>query len=306
METLRPRSCQVPHSASTAAFGPANRDRRSVLRLLFGSAFGCGLAALGAAGGLWTAALARFFASTAAEGGSAWRKIGAAGDFLPGSVTTKYKDALGVWVVHAVYCGRRQIYALRATCTHLGCVVLWDEAAERFRCPCHGSGFDRRGMQLRRPRPAAAGTMRQSARRTTAAWKSPPGRLFAKNLDNGTIRRAMSRPEPCFAPSVCHCLPQAVHEHRLRPHCLRQAVAHCFADAAFAEEKCDPKPMDPPQILKSVFRHPAPVDRRGRVAVVLENFFLHIHPTAVPKHALRLRFTWCMGGSPPSSSSSRR
>ena len=48
--------------------------------------------------------------------------------------------------------------------------------------------------------------------------------------------------------------------------------------------------------MRGVFRHPPPLDRRGRVAVVLGNFFLHIHPTATPKHALRLGFTWCMGG----------
>ncbi len=48
--------------------------------------------------------------------------------------------------------------------------------------------------------------------------------------------------------------------------------------------------------MRGVLRHPPPLDRRGRVAVVLGNFFLHIHPTATPKHALRLGFTWCMGG----------
>ncbi len=101
---------------------------------------------MGTAAGLWTAALARFLAPTAANGASAWRKIGAASDFPPGSVTTKYKDALGVWIVHAEYRGKPQIYALRATCTHLGCVIIWDERAEKFRCPCHGSGFDRRGV----------------------------------------------------------------------------------------------------------------------------------------------------------------
>jgi quinol-cytochrome oxidoreductase complex cytochrome b subunit len=50
------------------------------------------------------------------------------------------------------------------------------------------------------------------------------------------------------------------------------------------------------QLWKSVFRHPAPVDRRNRIAVVLANLILHLHPVAIPKHAVRLRFTWCMGG----------
>jgi len=50
------------------------------------------------------------------------------------------------------------------------------------------------------------------------------------------------------------------------------------------------------QIYKSIFRHPAPVDRRNRVLVMLSNFILHLHPVAVKKHAVRPSFTWCMGG----------
>jgi quinol-cytochrome oxidoreductase complex cytochrome b subunit len=50
------------------------------------------------------------------------------------------------------------------------------------------------------------------------------------------------------------------------------------------------------RVWKSIFRHPAPVDRRNRAAVVLANLVLHLHPVSIPKHALRLQFTWCMGG----------
>jgi len=50
------------------------------------------------------------------------------------------------------------------------------------------------------------------------------------------------------------------------------------------------------QLWKSIFRHPAPKDRPNRVAVMLSNVVLHLHPVAIPKHALRLRYTWCMGG----------
>ena len=50
------------------------------------------------------------------------------------------------------------------------------------------------------------------------------------------------------------------------------------------------------QLWKSTFRHPAPTGRQGRVRVMLGNFVLHLHPTSIKKHALRPRFTWCMGG----------
>src|ERR1051326_7264808 len=50
------------------------------------------------------------------------------------------------------------------------------------------------------------------------------------------------------------------------------------------------------QLWKSVFRHPAPVDRRNRVVVMLTNFFLHLHPVSIKKQGIALSFTWCMGG----------
>jgi quinol-cytochrome oxidoreductase complex cytochrome b subunit len=50
------------------------------------------------------------------------------------------------------------------------------------------------------------------------------------------------------------------------------------------------------QIWKSIFRHPAPTDRQGRVRVMVGNFLLHLHPTSIKQHALRPSFTWCMGG----------
>lgn len=50
------------------------------------------------------------------------------------------------------------------------------------------------------------------------------------------------------------------------------------------------------QLWKSVFRHPPPTDRRNRVLVVLTNLILHLHPVAIRKHALQMRYTWCMGG----------
>jgi len=50
------------------------------------------------------------------------------------------------------------------------------------------------------------------------------------------------------------------------------------------------------QLWKSIFRHPAPTDRRNRILVMLTNLILHLHPVSMPKHAVRLSYTWCMGG----------
>src|SRR5438477_6560528 len=50
------------------------------------------------------------------------------------------------------------------------------------------------------------------------------------------------------------------------------------------------------QVWKSIFRHPAPRDRRNRVVVMLTNVFLHLHPVSVRSSGIELSYTWCMGG----------
>lgn len=44
-------------------------------------------------------------------------------------------------------------FALNAVCTHLGCVVPWVAAENKFKCPCHGSQYDRQGKVIRGPAP---------------------------------------------------------------------------------------------------------------------------------------------------------
>jgi len=44
-------------------------------------------------------------------------------------------------------------FAISAVCTHLGCVVPWVKAANKFCCPCHGSQYDEDGKVVRGPAP---------------------------------------------------------------------------------------------------------------------------------------------------------
>ena len=46
-----------------------------------------------------------------------------------------------------------QFVALSATCTHLGCIIKWEEDKERFFCPCHKGIFDKTGEVLGGPPP---------------------------------------------------------------------------------------------------------------------------------------------------------
>lgn len=43
--------------------------------------------------------------------------------------------------------------AIYHRCTHLGCTVPWDQAAQKFICPCHNSQFDQQGIVENPPAP---------------------------------------------------------------------------------------------------------------------------------------------------------
>jgi len=49
--------------------------------------------------------------------------------------------------------GSLEDYAINAVCTHLGCVVPWNRAANKYMCPCHGSQYDPTGKVVRGPAP---------------------------------------------------------------------------------------------------------------------------------------------------------
>lgn len=50
------------------------------------------------------------------------------------------------------------------------------------------------------------------------------------------------------------------------------------------------------QIWRSIFRHEYDDTPRNRALAIITNVWLHLHPAQVSRHALRIRFTWCMGG----------
>jgi len=46
-----------------------------------------------------------------------------------------------------------RLFVIYARCTHLGCTPEWKEAENKFKCPCHGSGYDGEGVNFEGPAP---------------------------------------------------------------------------------------------------------------------------------------------------------
>ena len=47
-----------------------------------------------------------------------------------------------------------EVIAVSAGCTHLGCIVTWDEENKIFKCPCHDGKYDAEGKVISGPPPA--------------------------------------------------------------------------------------------------------------------------------------------------------
>src|SRR5580765_1168101 len=82
-------------------------------------------------------------------------KIGLPSEYGMG-VDERFKDKFGIWIIrtpddmaqHAA-----GFYILVSTCTHLGCTPNYLSAENKFKCPCHGSGFRLTGINFEGPAP---------------------------------------------------------------------------------------------------------------------------------------------------------
>lgn len=76
-------------------------------------------------------------------------KAGFPSEFSVDAVDTRFKASHGVWIIREA----RGFYVLSTVCTHLGCTPNWLSADEKFKCPCHGSGFVKSGVNVEGPAP---------------------------------------------------------------------------------------------------------------------------------------------------------
>ena len=142
-----------PATKSAAAPDQGRRFVSAAASMLVGSFLAVGFSSLTVTLGMWTLGLARFMFPNILREPPSKFKVGFPADFPPGFVETKYKAKFGVWVVNGTYEGQSQLYALQSVCTHLGCTPNWLEAEQKFKCPCHGSGFYKDGINFEGPAP---------------------------------------------------------------------------------------------------------------------------------------------------------
>jgi cytochrome b6-f complex iron-sulfur subunit len=90
----------------------------------------------------------RFFLPRTIFEPSSTFRIGPPSDYALG-VDTKWQQQYRIWVTKT----SDRLFVIYARCTHLGCTPDWKASENKFKCPCHGSGYDSEGINFEGPAP---------------------------------------------------------------------------------------------------------------------------------------------------------
>jgi cytochrome b6-f complex iron-sulfur subunit len=148
-DTAAQPSAPAPGAPGPAAAAKPSGEESGLSRRLFLWSVPVGWTAFAAACASSLIATARFlFPNVLFEPPQSF-KAGFPSEYNAGEVDTRWKNAFGVWIVRVP----EGFYALIAVCTHLGCSPNWLAAENKFKCPCHGSGFYMSGINFEGPAP---------------------------------------------------------------------------------------------------------------------------------------------------------
>lgn len=78
-------------------------------------------------------------------------KVGKPWEYAVNTVSEKWLKLYRFWLIRT----DEGFVALSGNCTHLGCTPRYLEQENKFKCPCHGSGF--RGIDRLAPAPGVSG-----------------------------------------------------------------------------------------------------------------------------------------------------
>jgi cytochrome b6-f complex iron-sulfur subunit len=134
-----------------ADYPPKPVTRRNFMMSWAGAAWG----AFAAAGGLGSMAMLRYMLPNVLFEAPQQFKAGKLEDYEWDKPDERYKQDKKAWIVKLTkdFDGKKKLIALDITCTHLGCtpnVLLSDQ---KYKCPCHGSGFRFTGINFEGPAP---------------------------------------------------------------------------------------------------------------------------------------------------------
>jgi len=96
----------------------------------------------------WFIAFFRFFLPRVLFEPATVFKIGYPADYALG-IDEKWLQKYRIWVDRTP----DRLFVIYARCTHLGCTPDWKPAENKFKCPCHGSGYDSEGINFEGPAP---------------------------------------------------------------------------------------------------------------------------------------------------------
>jgi len=128
-------------AGGVASIGPEDSEVNQQRRRLVWSAVAAFLVA-------WFLAFFRFFLPRTLFEPATSFKIGYPEEYGLG-VDTKFQQKYRIWVDRTP----DRIFVIYARCTHLGCTPDWKPSENKFKCPCHGSGYDSEGINFEGPAP---------------------------------------------------------------------------------------------------------------------------------------------------------
>jgi cytochrome b6-f complex iron-sulfur subunit len=138
-------------SASASTRDPDDTSPLLTRRAWMGLAWGAFSAASAAA----LAATGRFMFPNVLNEPPQQFKVGFPNEYGMG-VDERWKEKFGIWLVRTpddIDQHASGFYSLISTCTHLGCTPNYLAAENKFKCPCHGSGFRLTGVNFEGPAP---------------------------------------------------------------------------------------------------------------------------------------------------------
>jgi cytochrome b6-f complex iron-sulfur subunit len=139
-----------------AAAKPAARDADDTSPLLTRRAWlGLAWGAFSAASAAALAATGRFMFPNVLNEPPQQFKVGFPSEYGMG-VDERWKEKYAIWLVRTpedIDQHASGFYALISVCTHLGCTPNYLSAENKFKCPCHGSGFRLTGVNFEGPAP---------------------------------------------------------------------------------------------------------------------------------------------------------